>query len=300
MVKGSIFAVLSAILYGLMPLFVKRLIAEGISCDTIVFYRFFISVILVGIFIVLRKNKKSMTLSKSNYKVLFTSAVFGMLPTSFLLYYSYNFIESGLATVIHFTYPVIVIIAMALFLKRKIYFYHHIAIVLSLIGMGIISLRGDINISIYGIIIALLSGVTYSLYIILIGENTKKIDSIVLTFYVSLFASIGMFIYGSLFNTLNLRVDLYSFGLLLGLSIFCNIFTVYLFSLSMRYINPQEASLFSMFEPLTGVIMGILVFDESIMFMKILGCSLIVLSVVVLSYFMYRKERIAKKRRVAV
>lgn len=291
MLKGSIFAILSAILYGVMPFFVKNLNLSGVNSSTVVFYRFFLSAVILAVVIIALKGKKGFKLNKNDAITLVMSSLLGMLPTSFLLYYSYNFIESGLATVIHFTYPVLVTLAMVFFFKKAIYWYHYLSMGLSIFGMSIVSIRGDVSVSAIGIVIALLSGITYSIYIILIGEKTRKVDPLLLTFYVSLFSACGMFIVGESTGRLFLQINLSQLLFLIGLSIFCNIFTVFLFSLSMRYISPSEASLFSMFEPLTGVFVGVVFFAESLQAVKLLGCLSILLSVLVLSASMYLSDR---------
>ncbi|MCT4631226.1 MAG: DMT family transporter [Firmicutes bacterium] len=291
MLRGSGFAVLSAVLYGVMPIFVKNLNSSGVNSSSVVFYRFFLSTVILGGIIIVLKGRRGLSINKDSAKILMISSILGMLPTSFLLYYSYNFIESGLATVIHFTYPVLVTLGMVLIYKKPIFWYHYVSMGLSILGMAIVGIRGGVNISVIGIFIALLSGVTYSLYIILIGEKTKNIDPLLLTFYVSLFSAFGMIISGGVTGKLNLSINLNQFVWLIALSIFCNIFTVFLFSLSMRYISPSEASLFSMFEPLTGVFAGVIFFGESLLPLKLLGCLLILLSVLVLSTSMYLSDR---------
>ena len=101
--------IITGITYGLNPLFAVPLMKQGASVDSILFFRYLFAVILLGAWLMIRKH--SFFISLKRVGIL---AVLGMLFTSssLLLFASYNYIASGLATTIVFLYPVIVAIIM--------------------------------------------------------------------------------------------------------------------------------------------------------------------------------------------
>ena len=101
--------IITGITYGLNPLFAVPLMKQGASVDSILFFRYLFAVILLGAWLMIRKHSFSVSLKRVGIL-----AVLGMLFTSssLLLFASYNYIASGLATTIVFLYPVIVAIIM--------------------------------------------------------------------------------------------------------------------------------------------------------------------------------------------
>ena len=101
--------IITGITYGLNPLFAVPLMKQGASVDSILFFRYLFAVILLGAWLMSLKHSFSISLKRVGIL-----AVLGMLFTSssLLLFASYNYIASGLATTIVFLYPVIVAIIM--------------------------------------------------------------------------------------------------------------------------------------------------------------------------------------------
>lgn len=105
--------IITGVTYGLNPLFALPLMKEGASTETILFFRYIISVLLLGAFLFL--SKQSFRINKKEAGILF---VLGLLYTSssIFLFEAFKYIASGLATALVFLYPVLVAIIMV-FLK---------------------------------------------------------------------------------------------------------------------------------------------------------------------------------------
>ena len=63
-----------------------------------------------------------------------------------------------------------------------------------------------------------------------------------------------------------------------------------LFQIGVKYIGGMVASVFSMFEPLTCLIVGVLFLGENINYVKIAGCVLICLGILVVIYDEFKEE----------
>ena len=115
--KGVLLAMISSSTFGLIPLFAIPALKEGVGLDSLLFYRFAISAVVVGIYLLVRRENFRVSL-----KELGTLFVLGAAyaSTALFLTASYLYIPSGVATTIHFLYPVLVTVIMIAFFKDKI------------------------------------------------------------------------------------------------------------------------------------------------------------------------------------
>ena len=94
-VRGLLYAVISSATFGLVPFFALPAIHAGVAVNTVVFYRFFLSCIAMGIVLLLKKE--SFSISKDEYKMLCLLSIF-YAATSMLLTLSYLYIPLGMYT----------------------------------------------------------------------------------------------------------------------------------------------------------------------------------------------------------
>ena len=99
------------------------------SVDSVLFYRYFFAVVMLGI--LMKVKKQSFALKKTDILPL---AVMGLLFSfsSFFLFESYNYMDAGIASTILFVYPVLVAIIMAVFFHEKVSFITMFSIALAL------------------------------------------------------------------------------------------------------------------------------------------------------------------------
>ena len=114
-VKGFIYLLLSAVYFGFMPLLVKVICADGSTIVGALFLRFALAII--PLYIYLKVRKVPMELSVEEGKKILCVTVFGYGITALLLYSAYDYMPSGMATVIHFGYPVFVLLGSLIFLR---------------------------------------------------------------------------------------------------------------------------------------------------------------------------------------
>ena len=117
-VKGYLFSILSAVVFGSLPAIAKLIYAEGLNPLSLVFFRNALAVpVLFGI---LRWKKISLRLTRRQAVQLCPIGLLCGLITPGLLFLSYVYISSGMATTIHFSYPVFVLLGCALFFRDRI------------------------------------------------------------------------------------------------------------------------------------------------------------------------------------
>ena len=116
--KGTIYGAIASSSYGTNPLFALPLYSSGVGVNSVLFLRYFISVVLFGLWMKFFK-KKSLKISKKEILPLFFMGMFFSF-SSLTLFAAFQYIEAGIACTILFIYPVIVALIMAIFYKEKV------------------------------------------------------------------------------------------------------------------------------------------------------------------------------------
>lgn len=138
--------IITGVTYGLNPLFGKPLMDAGASIDTILFYRYFFAVVLLGGFLLLTKQSFRVTAKQAGV-LLLLGVLYTMSSTT--LFEAYNYIASGLATTLVFLYPVLVAIIMV-FLRVVPSWQVWLSIIATFIGVIIMTI-GATKASVLGV-----------------------------------------------------------------------------------------------------------------------------------------------------
>ncbi|MEE0409301.1 MAG: DMT family transporter [Clostridia bacterium] len=277
MTKGKLFLVLSAFFYGILPVFASVAYRGGINGVTLSFLRSFISVPVL--YAMIRADKKSLHLTRKQvYDVIKLSVIGGALPIV-LLYLSYNFISTGLATTLHFVYPLVIVLLSAIIYREKMSRITLCAVLLVTIGIFMFT-DLNVNASKTGIIFALLSGIFYSFYVIYIDRSgLDRMDYIVLTFYIMLIMSVAIFIFGVVVGGISFDFKPISWSMATIVSLVTTLGATPLLQMGIRYEGASTAGIISSVEPITTIVLGAVFLGEIIGTGQIIGGSLILFGV---------------------
>ena len=280
-IVGYSAGIITGITYGLNPLFGIPLMNDGASIDSILFFRYGFSVVLLAAFLILSRQSFKVT-----PKQLGILLILGLLYTSssICLFESYKYIASGLATTLIFLYPVFVALIMVV-LRVCPTWQVWLAILATFVGVLILAQSDDTQtIDPIGVLLALGSGLSYAIFIVIVNSSRiiRPISSTMLTFY-SL--SVGMVIF--YINTLLSPNDLTT-GIngssawlcLVGLAILPTIISTATLALSTRKIGATKASVLGVFEPITAIMVGTIAFNEPITTNIIVGISIAIAAII--------------------
>ena len=167
---GALCVIASAVLFGLMPLLAKIAYADGANASTAAFGRFLTGSAMA--FAYLKYKGVPLRLGRRRMgEIAFLSVFYALTPV--LLYLSYGFIGSGLATTLHFTYPVAVMCLMGLFFRARFTLRQVICAALCAAGIFLLYRPGR-NADGFGMALAAASGLLYAGYIIALGLMLMK------------------------------------------------------------------------------------------------------------------------------
>jgi len=202
--------------------------------------------------------------------------------TAILLIESYDYIPSGVATTIHFLYPLAVTLTMSWLFGERTPVTTYIAVVVSLVGVGLLAwgnhTEGDFH---RGVTLALLTVVTYAAYIIgVMRSRASAIDSLVLTFYVLVIGAILFFLYALATTGIESVHHWSDWRDLIMLALVCTVLSDYTLILAIKRIGSTMTSILGSMEPLTAVIVGVVYFGERFDSSSVAGLILIIAAVV--------------------
>ncbi len=274
-VIGYLAGIITGITYGLNPLFAVPLMQAGASVEAILFFRYTLSVLFLGIYLVATKQFVVPTLRQMGVLV-----VLGLLfcVSSLCLFGSYNYIASGLATTLVFLFPVFVALIMVL-LRVYPTWQVWIAIVMSFVGVLVMTQSSATQtIRIEGVLMALSSALLYATFIVIINRSKaiSTLSNSVLTFY-ALSVGIIVFLIKLWISETPLMVGLEkptAWLNLVGLAVFPTIISTATLALATRNIGATKASVLGVFEPVTAILVGTLVFGETLTTNIIIGILL--------------------------
>lgn len=278
MKKGYIYTALSAIIFGLMPLLTKIIIARGATSLTIAFFRvFYVTIVL---FFVLKIKKIDLHLEKRDLLSVILTSIFGSGLTIIILNESYNYVDTGIATSLHFLYPLFVAILCCFFYGEKIKKKQIISLSFALVGIICFMSKG--NGSLFGYLLAIASGLTYAFYLVKMDKSgLVKMNALKLSFYLALFTTIEIFTMNLYMQEVVFKMDALSYGLLLVLALSSSFLATVLLQKGVLLLGSTRASFICLLEPVTSMIVGILWLNEALTFNKGLGGLAIIISLII-------------------
>lgn len=272
--------IITGITYGLNPLFAMPLMKNGAATESILFFRYAFAVLLLGLFLLLRKQ--SFRVSGKQIGVLF---VLGLLYTSssIFLFDAYEYIASGLATTLVFLYPVLVAIIMV-FLKVVPSWPVWLAIAATFGGVLIMTQSdGSQTINPIGVLLSIASALVYAPFIVIINRSKaiSGISNSLLTFYalmVGAIVFIGKILSSDTAITAGITTGADWLNLV-GLALLPTIVSTATLAIASRNIGATKASVLGVFEPITAIIVGTLMFGEPLTTNIIVGISIAMVAV---------------------
>ena len=281
---GLINGIISGISFGLIPLFSIPVIAAGMGNVSILVYRFlFGSLAMLGM-LLLKKTDLRVSLSELCRIAILSLFYIG---TALATLECYHYLSSGIATALVYTDPIWCAIIGSIFLGDR--FSLKLTSSCLFATLGVMMMTGvfteDGTFSALGLFWGLLSGLSYALYLIFVPRlRLKRIPSLKLTFYVFF---IGMLILAAyaILKEGNIEIvtnpTCWTNLILLGLipTALSNICV----TMSLRLVDSTIVAILGAFEPLTAMVIGILILGDSWSIMSLGGTFLILLAVAMLT-----------------
>lgn len=286
--KGYFLAIISAVFYGLIPLFVLPVKSVEFSLYVFLFYRFGLAAIIL--LLVLAGKKISLRINKRELFILISLGLAYALSTD-TLFYAYDLLTPGIASTILFVFPVFVAIIMSFF-KEKISRATIIALIITTLGVLVLGSRNSLtDINFYGLFIAILGALFYAIYMVIVKQSGIKVSGLKLSFYSLGFTSVYFLIRVLIDNESFILPDTTVFFNLIMIALFSTVLTLITLVYAIQYIGPTQTSILGALEPIVAVGISVLLFGELLTVNLIAGIVLVLGGVLVNILFNERKEK---------
>lgn len=290
--KGFICSVLSAVTFGGVACLSPLAFAAGSDPVTLAFLRAFFA--LPVLFLMARGAKVSLRVSRRELGQFALLGALGTGMTALLLNSSYLYIDVGVATTIHFCYPVFVTVGGVLFYREKVGPVKAAALVIAFLGILLFAAGGGGGANVpLGALLALASGVTYAFYLLYLEKSgMKNAHPLRVSFFANCFQALLLTVFGvglSRFSFFEMRPAAWLIAFVVSMA--NGILAFYLLQIGVRNTDASTAAILSTFEPLTGMAVGRLLLGEQITAVKLGAGALILCGVLVLTLWPERAEK---------
>ncbi len=260
---------ISAIGFGLLPIFALYAYQGGVNVTTLLLLRF--SLAAVCYFVLVLINKVNIKLDKNLLVLLFVmGSIFYMLQSNFYLA-AVQYIPASVAVLIFYTHPIFVAVLSLIFYKESLTSNILISILISIIGLTMVLGSDFGGLSARGLMLAGGAALVYSCYIVLGQRVLKQLPVMVASLMVTMFASFSLLAIGIATNSLNFNMQPMAWMALAGMVAFSTVLSVFTFFRGISLIGSTKASILSMVEPLTTIGFSALLFGERMSWLQLAG-----------------------------
>ncbi len=282
-------------LFAMRPIMVKLAYGYGADPITLLALRmvfalpFFLATALWG-----GRGKQQVPLSRRDALIVLQLGFLGYYISSLFEFLGLEYLSAGIARLINFLYPTIVVVLSALFLAKPVTARDGVALVLSYCGVAFVlsnALSGqNVNLPL-GTFFEFASAATYAIYLVMGSQVVQRLGSVRFTAYAMTVASllcIAQFLLLRPFTALLLPGAVYA--LAIALAVFATVVPVFMVSEALRRIGANQVAMFGCLGPVTTIFFGILGLDEKMSLLQAFGAVLVLAGVVLVTLDPHRKR----------
>lgn len=245
------------------------------------------TIFLLG-FILLKGKKPDSPAIRKNLKLLLIAGT--MLGFNWiLLFEAYQYTAVSTATLCYYMEPVFFILAAAVVMKEKLTFKNVLCVLAALVGMGLVSDFSFSNIhqsginslnlesasDAKGVLLGLAAAVLYTT-VVLISKHLKDIDGVNVSLVQLATSAVVLIPYVLIVeDTTKIVFTPFNISMLLIIGIVHTGIAYALYYSCLKDLKSQTVALYSYIDPVVSVLLAILILNESMSFIKLIGAVLI-------------------------
>jgi len=267
----------SAVSFGFLPIFARFAYGSGVGIQELLFLRFFLAFLLMGIF--LKLSGRGSIPSRRHLLVLLALGGIGYFLQSILYLTALLYIPVSVAALVLYTYPAFVMAGSLILGLEKVSTSIVLSLFLALVGLALVA-NPILNVAVVGISIGLGAAITYTAYILASTMVLNGVSGETGSFYVMGAASLSFVVSGLLTNDLHFGWNLEAWIWVLMISVICTFLAITTFFQGMKIIGPSRTSILSIVELVTSVLVASVIFNDLLNVTQLIGGSLILLATI--------------------
>lgn len=274
---------IGASLWGIIGVFVTYLYEVGFTPLEVVAVRVLTASIFMVPYVFL-KNRHLFKIKIKDSRYFIGTGIISIVLFNWCLFSSMKESSISIAFILLYTAPAFVTILSRIVFKEALTARKITALLITLIGcslvIGIFS-SSTASISLYGLILGLGSGFFYALYSIFGKAALSKYDSLTVTVYTFLFATVAIVPFSGLGAKITLLMDVKVLGLVIGLGFLSTMLPFVFYTKGLHYVESSRASIIATIEPVVASIVGFFIFNETLTTWQYLGMVMVISSVII-------------------
>ncbi|MBB5020065.1 drug/metabolite transporter (DMT)-like permease [Chitinivorax tropicus] len=245
---GTLFILLSALAFGVLPLFTHYIYAAGADTRTVLILRFSIAgAVMVGV--MLARNE---TWPRGRALLgLIAMGAIGYAGQSFCYFTALHYASAGLVALLLYLYPILVTLLAVILLKDKMTRPKLIALALASAGL-VMTIGPALDGSLLGIGLGLLAAIIYSLYVIA-GSRLTVGASPMASATVIMLSAATTFSLSMVNGEPAWPTGMVGWSAMVMLALISTVVAIVTFFAGLTRLGPSESSMLSTFEPVVSV-----------------------------------------------
>ena len=282
--KAFVYIILTGVLWGTSSIFFNVLTPLGFSPLQMTAMRGGVAAVVMSVYVFIRDR----ALFKISLKelVLFALSGFAVFGTASSYFTAIEASSVSAAVVLMYTAPVFVLGFSVAFLGEKLNFKKLMAVAAMLAGCVFVSgIMGNMNFSVKGFFIGLLSGVCYSAYNIITKiEMMNKSNSTSASMYCFIFMGATAILFSNPVQMVSVAAKnpALSIPLMIGIGVFTCVLPYFLYTKALKDMPVGTATALGIIEPMAATVFSVVIFGERIGALSLSGIILILAAVFVL------------------
>lgn len=262
--------------FGTLAIFGKFAEAAGLNTTTLLTYRFIIGAGLIWLGLVLWRRAR--LLPKSARR---TALGLGFLYAAFsaLFFWGLLFVPAGVAGLAFYTYPVYVYVLSVTLLDESLSGQALVALVLALGGVALILGGNTGGADAFGVVLVLLAGLGYAMYITGSRAALASIDADILAGTAMIATAVSFTGFGIVSGRLAVPTAIDQWLIIVGIAAIGTAIPIFLYVTGLDRIPASRASIVSTSEPVVTVLLGIVLLGEALTAVLAIGGILVLTGV---------------------
>ncbi|MBM7572350.1 DMT family transporter [Aquibacillus albus] len=274
---------LGASLWGIIGVFVTYLYELGFMPSQVVAIRI-LSASLFLVVYALIKNREHFRIRIVDSKYFIGTGIISFLFFNWCLFSAIEEMSISIAFILLYTAPAFVMIFSRIIFKEFLTTRKVIALIVTIVGcafvVGILP-GSNLTFSSLGLILGLGSGFFYALYNIFGKFALKKYNSLTVTIYTFLFATIAVIPFSGLWNVIPLFSNPNVWFYIIALGFLSTMLPFLLYTKGLSTIESSRASILATIEPVVASLTGFIFFHEQLNLWQYLGIILVISAVII-------------------
>jgi DME family drug/metabolite transporter len=223
----------------------------------------------------------ALRISRKDFFYIALVGPFGVGYSSILYFYSLQLVDATLFAALLYTYPSMVNVAAAIWLRERLTRRRIVALAITFLGVlfvtGLDRLT-SMQVSLPGVLLGLGASATYAVYTLGIQRQTRKHPPLVVNTYVLTFGTLLVLLVRPPFAWQG-SLDLPVLALVVTMAIFCTVMPIFLYLTGIRRIGAGRAAIVSNLEPIVTIMLAMTILAERLDAVQFLGVLAVLVGV---------------------